>query len=166
MGVYYTLEGFKELEDTLLEISQTVKRPDLLAKNVFKPAMTAALEPVLLQVQTDAPYDTHRKSNLDAHGKEKPHLRDTAKIDARFPNESDKRSSLVRDTDAYIATVTVKKSAVSLSQEFGNARTPPHPFIRDAFDFHIDKVTSILKSKIEETLPVYLAKLSRYKGFK
>ena len=166
MGVYYILEGFKELEDSLLEISQTVKRPDLLAKNVFRDAMIDALEPVLQQVQTDAPYDTNRKSNIDENGKEKPHLRDTAKIDARFPNDSDKRSSFVKDTDAYIATVTVKKSAVSLSQEFGNARTPAHPYIRNAFDSNVEKVTNILKYRLSETLPAYLAKLSRRKGFK
>lgn len=162
MNEQVTLEGFSELEQTLLEISKEFKRSDLLVKNVFRPAMEEALKPILNQVQADAPYDENRKSNLDANGKVKPHLRDTAKIDTRVPTEADRRSIFVRDTDAYIAVVSVKKSAVSLAQEFGTANLSPKPFIRDAFDGNVQNVTTTLKSKLSETLPAYLVKLRRY----
>lgn len=166
MSVYFVLDGFKELDAIFKDMEEQVKRPDLLAKNVFKPAITDALQPALQYVKDNAPYDNDRKSDLDAHGRVKPHLRDTAKIETRFPNPADKRSQFIKDTDTYIGTVTVKKSAVSLSQEFGNARTPPHPFIRNAFDRNAETIINILKSKMSETMPAYLTKLNRYKGLK
>lgn len=166
MGVYFVLKGFKELDATFKELEEQVKRPDLLAKSVFKPALTDAMQPIAQQMQDNAPYDENRKSNVDAHGKQKPHLRETVLVQTRFPNAADKRSAFIRDSDSYIGVVSVKKSAVSLSQEFGNARTPAHPFIRGAFDRNVEQVTDILKSRMSELLPAYLKKLNRYGGFK
>lgn len=166
MSVYFILDGFKELDAAFKELEMQVKRPDLLAKNIFRPAMTEALEPIAQQMKTEARYDENRKSNVDSKGKVKPHLRDTVTIQTRFPSEADKRSGFIKDSDTYIGIVGVKKSAVSLAQEFGTAHVQPKPFIRNAFDRNVTLVTDIFKARMAQAIPEYIAKLVRYKGLK
>ena len=166
MGVYFILQGFKELDETFKDLEQQVKRPDLLAKNVFKPAILEALQPIAEQMKQDARYDANRRSNVDSKGKEKPHLRDTVTIQARFPTDQDKNSMFISDKDTYIGVVGVKKSAVSLAQEFGTANVSAKPFIRQAFDGNVETVTNIMKNKLAETLPAQLIKLKKYQGYK
>ena len=150
----FKTEGFEELEAQLLELAEGF-RGDLVMRNTLTKAAKAAMEPVLASVIARAPYDTNNTGPI--------HLRDTARVDARIPNSSDRKSEYVNMTDAVIGVVSVKKSAVSLSQEFGNARTTPHPFLRISLESNRDNIVNILKSELAVSIPAYAAKLAKRK---
>jgi hypothetical protein len=90
-------------------------------------------------------------------------MRDTIRLDARIPNEKDKRSEYVNETDAAIAVVSVKKSAVSLAQEFGTSKIPARPFLRISLQQDSGTVLDALKSQLGSRIPDYAAKLARRK---
>lgn len=146
--------GFEDLESQLLELAEGF-RGDLVMRNTVTPAIKVALEPVLASVISRAPYDEKNTGPI--------HLRDTARIDARIPTSSDRKSEYVSPTDAVIGVVSVKKSAVSLSQEFGNARTSAQPFLRVSLESNRDNIVNILKSELGERIPAYAKKLAKRK---
>ena len=150
----FKTEGFEELEKQLLELAEGF-RGDLVMRNTLTKAVRAAMEPVLASVISNAPYDEDNKGPI--------HLRDTARLDARIPTSSDRKSEFVSQTDAIIGVVSVKKSAVSLSQEFGNARTPKHPFLRVSLESNRDNIQDILKSELAVSIPAYAKKLAKRK---
>ena len=152
----WKVEGFAELEQQLKAFSDGY-RYDLVARQTLVKAAKTSMERVLFDVIANAPYDTDRPAT-DA---DKPHLRYTARLDARIPYEKDKMSDFVKDTDAVIAVVSVKKSAVSLSHEFGNARTGAKHFLRNALESNATKVVNDLKSELAIIIPEYAKKLSR-----
>jgi hypothetical protein len=69
----------------------------------------------------------------------------------------------VSETDAVIGVVSVKKSAVSLSQEFGNARTAAQPFLRISLESNRDNIINTLKSELAVSIPAYAKKLAKRK---
>lgn len=149
-------EGFSEFEEQLVQFAQ-IERADLVVRNTLVKAAKLAMEPVYSSAVTKAPYDISR---VDV-SENKPHLRDTLRVDARIPSQRDKMSEYVSDTDIAIAVVSAKKSAVSLSQEFGNARTSPQPFLRISLESNIRNVLDILKSELSYILPAYAKKLEK-----
>ena len=148
------LEGFAEFEAQLLAMAEGY-RSDLVAKNTLVKAAQIAMEPVLADAVMAAPYDEKNTSSL--------HLKDSAKLAARIPNENDKKSDYVNETDAAIAVVSFRKSSVSLSQEFGNARVPGQPFLRVALERNVQRVLDTLKSQLAIEIPKYAKRLQRGK---
>ena len=147
------LEGFSEFEDQLRALADGY-RHDLVARNTLAKAGRVAMEPVLRSVEALAPYDEiHNTSGI--------HLRDTRRIDSRIPYDSDRASPSVSETDAVITIVSVKRSAVSLSQEYGNARTIAQPYLRISLERNVDTVLSILKSQLGQIIPDYWKSLRR-----
>lgn len=152
-NITITTEGFAELEAQLQALANGY-RADLVAKQTLVKAGRVAMEPVLRDVIYRAPYDSiHNTSGI--------HLRDTARIDSRIPNAGDKMSEYVKETDSAITVVSVKKSAVSLSQEFGNARTDAQPFLRISLESNVENVLTTLKSQLGQIIPDYWKSLSR-----
>jgi hypothetical protein len=152
-NITITTEGFAELE-TQLQALANGYRADLVAKQTLVKAGRVAMEPVLRDVIYRAPYDSiHNTSGI--------HLRDTARIDSRIPNAGDKMSEYVKETDSAITVVSVKKSAVSLSQEFGNARTDAQPFLRISLESNVENVLTTLKSQLGQIIPDYWKSLHR-----
>jgi HK97 gp10 family phage protein len=146
-------EGFAEFDAQLKALADGY-RADLVAKQTLAKAGRVAMQRVYDDVVYRAPYDAlHNTSGI--------HLRDTARIDSRIPNQGDKMSEYVEETDATITVVSVKKSAVSLSQEFGNARTTAQPFLRIALESNINEVVSVLKSQLGQIIPDYWKSLRR-----
>lgn len=161
----FEVVGTKELMEGLKELS-TIHRTDLVVKATAVKAIRAALEPVLEDVIARAPYDEHRRSNTfvtkDGDIKIKPHLRDTARIDARIPNDNDTNAYHLYDNESFaMGMVSVKKSGASLSQEFGNATTQAQPYLRISFETNIDKMLSIFKNQMQAIIPQYTKRLSR-----
>jgi hypothetical protein len=152
-SISFNTEGFVELEAQLKALAEGY-RSDLVARNTLVKAVKAAMEPVLQTAQVRAPYD-------EVHNKTGVHLRETLRIDGRIPSDKDKMSEYVKDTDSVIGIVSAKKSAVSLSQEFGNARTAAQPFLRISLETNMQKVLSILKSELAFLIPVYARKLNK-----
>ena len=152
--VQYKLEGFKEIEQQLLALGEGL-RSDLAARNTIVKAAKEAMEPVYNQVKATAPYDESNTGPI--------HLRDTTRLDARLPSSKDRLSDYVSPTDAAIAVVSVKKSAVSLAQEFGTRKLSPQPFLRIALAQNAQLVLNTLQTSISEWIPKYAAKLAKRK---
>jgi HK97 gp10 family phage protein len=151
----FQLKGFSEFEQTLKEMGQ-MYRADLVAKNTIVKAAKTAMEVALPDAISNAPFDEKHTDTT-----EKPHLRDTIKVSARIPSDSDKKSDYVRDTDAAIAVLSAKASAVSMSQEFGNARTPAHPFLRISVERNIPNILDTLHAQLEIEIPKMAEKIAR-----
>jgi hypothetical protein len=151
--VTITTEGFAELDAQLKALADGY-RADLVAKQTLAKAGRVAMDVVLRDVTYRAPYDSiHNTSGI--------HLRDTARIDSRIPNAGDQMSEYVNPTDSTITVVSVKKSAVSLSQEFGNARTTAQPFLRISLESNVENVLTTLKSQLGQIIPDYWKSLHR-----
>lgn len=146
------LEGFADLENQLKDLAEGY-RSDLVARNTLVKAAKQAVVPVWETATVLAAYDESNIENI--------HMRDTIRIDARIPNEKDKLSEYVNDTDAAIAVVSVKKSAVSLANEFGTVKMQARPFLRPALESNIAKVLDNLKSELSFIIPAYAKKLRR-----
>lgn len=149
------LEGFAELEQQLLQLAE-IGRADLVARNTLVKASKRAMEPVFYRVEQTAPYDEKNTGPI--------HLRDTVRLDARIPNNRDRQSKYVEETDAAIAVVSVKRSAVSLAQEFGTREMPNgHPFLRPSLDSLAEEVIRKLGNELGSFITEYAKKLNRKK---
>lgn len=150
------LEGFSELEATLLKLSNEIssRGENLEFRRVLTKSAEAAMEPVRLSAITMAPYDSvGNKTGI--------HLRDTVRLNSRIPDGKDTKSHYVSESDAAIAVVSVKKSAVSLSQEFGNARTTAQPYLRVSLERNKDKVLEILKSEMTFRMQAFINRIAK-----
>lgn len=145
-------EGFAELEEQLKDLAEGY-RSDLVARNTLVKAAKEAMTPVWQTATTLAAYDESNVENI--------HMRDTIRVDARIPNSKDKMSEYVNESDSAIAVVSVKKSAVSLANEFGTAKMAARPFLIPALESNIGKVLSGLKSELSFIIPAYAKKLRR-----
>jgi len=153
--VIFKIEGLESLESQLLGLAEGF-RTDLVLRNTVTKAVKKAIEPIAVAMaETPIPYDEKNTKNI--------HLRDTLRTEARIPNARDKNSSMVNETDVVIGLVSVKKSAVSLSQEFGNARTVAQPFIRSGLERSYNDAVTIFKDELAELIPPYAAKLAKRK---
>lgn len=145
----FRIEGLAELEAKLSEI-MALGRADAIARQTLVQAAKTAMEPVLQEVQTTAPTDTGT-------------LRESAKLTARIPNETDRRSTMINQTDVAVAVVSVKKSAVSLAQEFGTKKLAPQPFLRPALAKHKETVVTLFKEDLAEYINKVAARQARRK---
>jgi HK97 gp10 family phage protein len=151
------LEGFAEFEKQLRDMAQGY-RADLIARNTLAKAAKTAMEPVLNEAKAMAPVGSKPRDERNPI-----HMADTLRVDARIPSERDKQSYYVHDTDSAIAVVSVKKSAVSLAQEFGTKKIAGHPFLRPALDNNVSQVLTILKDELSRIIPEYAKKLAKRK---
>lgn len=133
-------------------------RGDLVARNTLTPAAKAAMGSVLESAKARAPVGDKPRDE-----KNPIHMRDTIRLDSRIPNNKDKMSEYVNETDAVIAVVSVKKSAVSLANEFGTSKMSANPFLRPALEQNADTVLTELKSQLAVRIPEYAKKLARRK---
>jgi HK97 gp10 family phage protein len=145
-------EGFAEFEQQLLAMAEGY-RSDLVARNTLTKAVKVAMEPVLQTAISLAHYGEKNYSGI--------HMRNTLKLEARIPNQSDNRSAFVKDSDAVIGIVSVKRSAVSLANEFGTAKMAARPFLIPALERNLTVILSKLKSELSWLIPAYAAKLNR-----
>lgn len=141
-------QGFEEFEKLLIQMAEDFGYKET-TRNVLVPAVKVALEPVLITAKTLARADTGK-------------MRDSIKIEARIPNNNDKKSSYVSKDDAVIGLVSVKQSKISLSEEFGTREKSEHPFLRPALESNIEIVVRRLSSVLAYRLDAYQAK--KYKG--
>lgn len=154
----FRIEGLADLEAKLSEI-MALGRADKVAKQTLVKAAKTAMEPVFNEVQSTAPYDGERPRDA----KNPIHLRDTVKLTARIPNETDRRSTMINQTDVAVAVVSVKKSAVSLAQELGTKKLQPQPFLRPAIAKHKDTVVTLFKEDLAEYINQIAARQARRK---
>lgn len=154
----FRIDGLEELESKLAELMDLGK-PHTVARQTLVKAAKGAMEHVFQEVMATAPYDAERPRDA----RNPIHLRDTVKLTARIPNQTDLQSTMINQTDAAIAVVSVKKSAVSLAQELGTKKLAPQPFLRPALVKHKDNVVSSFKDDLQEFINAVAAKKSRKK---
>ena len=146
MTTEFKLEGFDELGKALAEMSQ-MYRADLVARNTMVKAVKEALVPAY-----EASYAL---AHLGPPNKENIHMKETMRIDGRIPRDTDRESYFVRETDAVIGVLSVKKSAVSLANEFGTSKMAAQPFLRPGFESSIESVLSVLKTELTYLIERY-----------
>lgn len=158
----FKTEGFEELNQQLMDIASDIQSSDEAKgfKKILSMSVRKALNPLAEDMQSRAPYDGNRPSSKAGQ----PHLRNTVRVDTRVPSVQDKRSAMVNESDAYIGIVSVKKSAVSLSQEFGNERTAAQPYLRITAEQGMSKATDTLRSELSERIPMYMKKMSKQRS--
>lgn len=154
----FKLEGFAEFEQQLRDMAEGF-RGDLVARNTLVPSAKAAMGSVFDSAKSKAPVGDKARDE-----KNPIHMRDTIRLDARIPSGKDRMSEYVNDTDAAIAVVSVKKSAVSLANEFGTSKMAANPFLRPALQQNADVVLTELKSQLAVRIPEYAKKLARRKS--
>ena len=149
------VEGLEELEAKLSELME-FNRADTAARATVVKAAKQAMEPVAEQVKATAPYDPSPRTK-----KSPIHLRDTVRLDARIPTNRDRQSIYVNQSDAAIAVVSVKRSAVSLAQEFGTRKIPAQPFLRRAIEQNAETIVDNFRINFAEALVAYANKIAR-----
>lgn len=145
----FQIEGFKELEEVLIQMGEDLCYGKT-AQKMLVPAAKAAMAPVLLAAKASAPYDPKNTTT--------PHLRDGLKIAGRVPTAKDLRSSYGSPNDVAIATVGVRTDKRAISQEFGNDKTAPQPYLRSALESQSERVIQILGSFLTYKLNQYKSK--------
>jgi len=154
--VKFDVQGFAEFEQQLTELARGY-RSDLVARNTLTKAVKSALVPA---------YNTSfGLAHLGPPNESGIHMKETLRIDGRIPNEKDKMSEYVNETDAVIGVLSVKKSAVSLANEFGTAKMAANPFLREGLESKMKEVTDALKYELSFLIPEYAKKL-RKRGIK
>lgn len=148
----FKLEGFAEFEKQLKQLGEAY-RSDLVARNTLVKAVKEALVPAYNSAYAQAAFGPPNKYGI--------HMKETMRIDARIPSEKDKLSDFVRESDAVIGVLSVKKSAVSLANEFGTAKMSAQPFLRSGFESSIQQVLNNLKSELSYLIPAYTKKLQK-----
>ena len=148
----FKLEGFAEFEKQLKQLGEAY-RSDLVARNTLVKAVKEALVPAYNSAYAKAAYGPPNPYGI--------HMKETMRIDARIPNSKDKLSNFVNESDAVIGVVSVKKSAVSLANEFGTAKMAAQPFLKSGFESAIQEVLVNLKSELSYLIPAYAKKLQK-----
>jgi HK97 gp10 family phage protein len=135
--------GFEDFDAVLKEMGDEFGYTDV-NKKVLIPALRNAMKITAPYAKGLARAKTGR-------------MRDSIMVEARRPNDRDKKSKYIYAGDAAIAIISVRQSQVSLGEEFGTAKKAGQPFIRPALEAN--------QSTILQTLAEELAKkIQRYKS--
>ena len=149
-------EGFAEFEQQLAQMVKGFESDKVVQGTIVK-ALKKAVEPIKDRAIALAPVDLEKPR--DAY---RPiHMRDTIRSTARIPNASDMESVYREPGDIAIGIVSVKKSAVSLANEFGTSRRGARPFLRTALRDEAFKAIDILNNELSNIIPAYAARLAR-----
>lgn len=142
-------EGFDDFEDLLIQISNEFGYKES-ARNVLVPAVKTAMEGIVPIAKSLAHVNTGK-------------MRDSIRVDARIPNQKDKKSSYYREGDAALGIVSVKQSKVSLGEEFGTANKGGKPFLRPAIEKNQNMILRRLSIVLAFRLDSYQARKTKGK---
>lgn len=160
MQIKLEVDGFEKLFKNMNELKDEIGQAKTDA--IWKSALTEAFQPVYQSAKDRAPIDTGQ-------------LEDHIQMNARRPTSRDKKSNYYFG-ESYMVSVyaspirndSVKKTVlnrrgkfqkvwsnvrpVAVSQEFGNARTPAHPFLRVSLESNYDVVINRLQKALADKL--------------
>lgn len=154
--IEWKVEGFAELEQQLLALANEFPVDTVVRQTVVK-ALKRAVQPVAERAIALAPYDSENPRSAY-----RPiHMKDTIKFTARIPLDSDMESVYFEPGAIALGIVSVKKSAVSLANEFGTSRRGARPFLRRALSEEREKVVDILAKEMAEIVPAYAKRMAR-----
>jgi HK97 gp10 family phage protein len=169
----FSVEGFPELFATMEELKEEIGKGK--TDRIWRDALKVAFEPVLQSAKAKAPKDTGQ-------------LAERIYMKVHRPNASDKKSKYYEPGEIYMARVSASplrdesrlhvvlnkrgkfqnvwrnKRPVAVSQEFGNASTPQHPFLRPALESNINNVLGILSNSLQSAIEEVARKAARSKA--
>jgi HK97 gp10 family phage protein len=148
----WKVEGFDDLDQAIRLLGE-MWREDKVARNIMVKAAKTAMQPVLDAAINAAPIDEENDGPI--------HMKHTIRLDARVPNGNDLQSEYVDANDVAIAVVSVKKSKVSLANEFGTRKRSWRPFLRPALNVNQDIVINNVKNELGALIDLYIQKLPR-----
>lgn len=149
----FKAEGFEELFKKMDTLAQEIGKGK--TDKIWRTAMKYAFEPVLQDAKTFAPAKTHQLEEHIYMKVHRPMARDKsgkayaegeiymARVTASTLRDDTVYNSVLNKNNKF-QTVATNKKPVPVSQEFGNARTPAHPFLRPALEVNYQRVESRL----------------------
>lgn len=178
MGVVIKLEGIGAVASAFDQLAQEIGDKKATSK-VLVPAVREALKPVLADAQRRAPEDTgglrlsllveaRRPSKRDRRSK---YITQTDTVIAAVTTASGKKlaamsqgKGLLRARKRLIkmgasqeqaaSFMGIKSDARAMSQEFGSAHNPPHPYLRTALESNaqetVNRLGQILAKRIQQ----------------
>lgn len=148
----FSIDGFPELFKTMDELKEEIGKGK--TDSIWRKCLGYAFEPVLEDAKSFAPEDTGQLEKHIYLKVQRPQARDKSSASYRGEIYMARVSVSPKRDDATLHTVINKRGKeqrvwrglrpVGVSQEFGNARTSPHPFMRPALNNNIDRVISRL----------------------
>jgi len=157
MAGEFKVEGFQELFKVMEELKEEIGKGK--TDKIWRTALTYAMEPVLQDAKTFAPYDpksktghlrdhiymkVHRPMARDKTGKYYAGEMYMARVTSS-PMRDDTRADIILNKKGKFQTVYRGRPPVAVSQEFGNAKVGiGKPFLRPALEYNFDRVTSRL----------------------
>jgi hypothetical protein len=152
----FQLSGFAEFEQQIIDMANGF-RMDTVLKQTLAKAAEESMTSVYHAAKAYAPYDSEKpRSDYNPF-----HMRDTLKLKSRLTTPSDREAPSINENSVVLAMVTVKRSAVSLAQEYGTSKIPARPFLRPALQYGAQTVISDLKDSLGRIIPEYAQKLAR-----
>ena len=158
------IEGFPELFAAMDRLKEEIGKGK--TDKIWRDAMRAAFAPVLAAAKVNAPKDTGQLADHIYMKVHRPSVRD--KESKRYiPGEiymarvtastlrDDSQLHFILNRRGKFQTTWRKKRPVAISQEFGNSRTPAHPFLRPALDGNLNVVTKILEAKLAAAIEMF-----------
>jgi len=156
----FSTAGFENLFANMQALEDEIGKGK--TDKIWRGAMTYAMEPVLQDAKSYAPKDTGETADRIYLRVHRPQARD--KSSNRYAGENfiarvtastlreDSVQNFVVNKRGRLQAVWANKSRAPVSQEFGNARTPPHPFMLPALNNNSDKVISRLGTALFEAI--------------
>jgi HK97 gp10 family phage protein len=156
----FSTAGFENLFANMQALEDEIGKGK--TDKIWRGAMTYAMEPVLQDAKSYAPKDTGETADRIYLRVHRPQARD--KSSNRYAGENfiarvtastlreDSVQNFVVNKRGRLQAVWANKSRAPVSQEFGNARTPPHPFMLPALNNNSDKVVSRLGVALWEAI--------------
>lgn len=152
----FEITGFADFEQQIIKLGEGLSM-DVVLKNTLAKAAEQSMQSVFHAAKAYAPYDVENpRSEYSPF-----HMRDTLRLRSRLTTPNDRGAPSINDNSVVLALVTVKKSAVSLAQEYGTKKTPARPFLRPALQYGATQVISDLRDSLAEIIPAYAQKLAR-----
>jgi HK97 gp10 family phage protein len=152
MSVEFKTDGFEDLFKRMDELKEEIGKGK--TDKIWRTAMKYAMEPVLQDAKAFAPVNTGQTKDKIYLKVQRPQSRD--KESKTFQGEmyiarvtvsalrEDSVQNFIINKKGKFQTVWSNKSRAPVSQEFGNARTPAHPFLRPALENNLQRVESRL----------------------
>jgi histone H3/H4 len=152
----FEISGFADFERQIIEMAEGFKM-DVVLKETLAKAAEESMKSVYYAAAAYAPYDTEKpRSDYSPF-----HMRDTLKLKSRLTTPNDRDAPSINENSVVLAIVSVKRSAVSLGQEYGTSKIPARPFLRPALQYGASTVIGDLKTSLAEIIPAYAQKLAR-----
>ena len=158
----YKVEGFEALFAALKDMKEEIGKQK--TDKIWREAVRRGAEPILAEIKARAPVKTgqmksriymkvRRPKSRDKNGKYYLGEEYLARI-LVSPLRDDSREHFIVNKRGRLQKVWRGKRPVAISQEFGNARTPPQPFMRvslsTARPASVEIIKSFLGLKIQE----------------